>query len=91
MAKDFTPYQQKVISRFYENRSQIDEQRLGELVTNLYLVTGEKKRAKLWKSAQEIMVRLNVPKSRVEHVVSTGDPSILAMVVQDLQNGAIKR
>ena len=92
MAKrEYSNYQKKVISRYYENREQIDEQRLSELVTSLYLATGEKQKAKLWKSAEDTMTRLNVPKSRIEHVVSKQDPAVLATVVQDLATGAIPR
>lgn len=91
MAKDFSNYQKKVISRYYENREQIDEQRLSELVTSLYLATGAKQTEKLWKSAEETMQRLGVPPSRVEHVCQKRDPAILAEVVKDLQSGAIKK
>jgi hypothetical protein len=85
---DYSKFQQKVIKRYYDNREQIDEQRLSELVADLYLAEG-KKRDKLWKTAEEIMQRIKVPPSRVEHVVSSGDPSLLAEVVQDLQKGLI--
>ena len=88
--REYSNYQKKVISRYYDNREQIDEQRLSELVTSLYLATGEKQKAKLWKSAEETMTRLGVPKTRVEHVVDKKDPAILAAVVQDLASGAIK-
>lgn len=88
--RDYSNYQRKVISRYYDNREQIDEQRLAELVTNLYLASG-KKREKLWQSAEETMQRLQVPESRIRHVVDTGDPAILAEVVQDLAKGLIKR
>jgi hypothetical protein len=91
MGKDYTPYQQKVIRQFYENRDQIDEQRLSELVTNLYLAEGKRKLDKMWKSAEEIMTRLKVPPARVEHVVATRDPAILAEVVKDIQSGLIQR
>jgi len=86
--KDYTNYQKKVIQRYYDNRDQIDSQKLAELVTNLYLAEG-KKRDKLWKSAEEAMRRLKVPESRIEHVVKTADPAILAEVVNDLQSGRI--
>lgn len=91
MAKEYSNYQKKVISRYYENREQIDEQRLGELVTSLYLASGAKQIEKLWKSAEETMLRLGVPEGRVAHVVETRDAAILAEVVKDLQNGAIKK
>jgi hypothetical protein len=88
MAKEYSNYQKKVINRYYENREQIDNQRLSELVTNLYLAEG-KKRDKLWKSAEEVMQRLKVPKSRIEHVINKNDPALLAEVVNDLQAGKI--
>jgi len=86
--KDYSNYQKKVIGRYYENREQIDAQKLAELVTNLYLAEG-KKQQKMWEAAGELMTRLKVPKSRVEHVVSAADPAILAEVVNDLQSGKI--
>ena len=90
MAKrEYSNYQQKVIKRYYDNREAIDDQRLSELVTNLYLADSEKKQAKLWESAGTLMERLEVPPSRIEHVVQTRDPAILAEVVKDLQKGRI--
>ncbi len=87
--REFSSYQRKVISRFYDNREQLDHQRLAELVTSLYLAGGEKQKAKLWKSAEEAMTRLKVPPSRVEHVLAKQDPALLAAVVEDLQKGRI--
>ena len=40
--KGYTPYQQKVIRRFYENKDLRLIQKLGELVSNLYIETNEK-------------------------------------------------
>lgn len=81
---DYSNYQKKVIKRYYDNRDQLDEQRLAELVANLYLSEG-KKRAKMWETAKEIMLRLKVPQSRIDHIINTGDPAILAEVVKELQ------
>jgi hypothetical protein len=89
--RDYTPHQQKIISRYYENRDQIDEQRLAELVTNLYLASTDKQRDKLWGTAEELMTRLKVPEGRIRHVVGSQDPAILAEVIQDLQSGKIPR
>lgn len=86
---EYSNYQRKVISRYYDNRDQIDFTALSETVTNLYLAETDKKKVKLWKSAEDKMLRLGVPKSRVEHVVTTADPALLAEVVNDLQNGNI--
>ena len=86
--KDYSDHQKKIIRRYYDNREQIDSQKLAELVTNLYLSEG-KKREKLWKSAEDAMRRLKVPESRIAHVMQTGDPAVLAEVVNDLQAGRI--
>lgn len=87
---EYSKYQKKVIGRFYDNRPKIDEQRLGELVTSLYLATGEKQKQKLWKSAGETMLRLGVPQGRVDHVLAKQDAAILAEVVKDIQKGLIR-
>jgi len=87
--RDYSKYQKKVIQRYYDNRDGLDGQRLSELVADLYLAEGKKK-AKLWETAKELMTRLNVPASRVEHVVATGDAAILAEVVKDIASGKIR-
>ena len=86
--RNYSAYQQKVIQRYYNNRDQMDDQRLSELATELYLAS-EKKKPKLWESSRELMIRLGVPTSRVEHVIKTADPALLAEVVKDLQSGKI--
>ena len=86
--RNYSPHQQKIIKRFYENRDQMDDQRLSELVAELYLAS-DKKKKKLWESAQAIMTRLGVPESRIAHILKTADPAILAEVVKDLQFGRI--
>jgi hypothetical protein len=90
MAREYTRHQQKIIQRYYDNRDQIDEQKLSELVTNLYLASGKKQIAKHWETAENAMVRLGVPESRVRHVVDSKDPAVLAAVVEELQKGTLK-
>lgn len=87
--REYSRYQQKVIQRYYDNRESVDNQRLSELVADLYLAEGKKK-AKLWEQAAEIMKRLGVPEARLAHVVKSGDPTLVANVVQDIQSGHIK-
>lgn len=88
--RNFSDYQRKIIGRYYENQPQLDQQRLSELVTNLYLSEG-KKRDKHWVTAREMMTRLKVPADRIEHIMKSADPALLAEVVQDLQAGRLSR
>ena len=59
MAKH-TPHQDKIIRRYYQNQDQILIQRLGDLVTDLYLAEG-KNRVRLWKRTAEILEKLKIP------------------------------
>jgi len=88
--RDYSKYQQKVIQRFYDNREQIDDQKLAELVTNLYLAN-DKQKPKLWQRARDIMERMELPQSRIDHVIESADAAVLARVVEELQNGKLKR
>ncbi len=84
---EYSDYQKKIIKRFYDNRPDTDRQRLGELVTSLYLSSPGKKRQNLWKSIEECMGRLNVPATRIKHVMASEDAAQVAEVVQDLERG----
>lgn len=87
--REYSRYQQKVIQRFYDNREQNDEQRLSEMIADLFLAN-DKKKAKLWEQAEEIMKRLGVPEARLAHVLKQKDPTVLASVVEDIRAGHIK-
>lgn len=80
---DYSPYQQKIIQRYYENYDAIGLQRLGELATDLYLTEG-KKRANAWKKAEDVMRRMKVPEARIKHILSSDDPVQLANLVKEL-------
>jgi hypothetical protein len=84
MSSDYTPYQQKIIKRYYNNQDTIQRQRLAELVTDLYLSEG-KKRQKAWQAAATAMKKLGVAQSRIDHVVQKGDPALLAEIVKELE------
>ena len=59
-------------------------QRLGDLVADLYLAEG-KKRIKAWESAATAMLKLGIPQSRVDHIVASDDPRLVAKLVTELQ------
>ena len=77
-------YQKGIIKRYYANQDTIQLQKLAELVTELYLAEG-KKRPKVWKSIAAALEKLDVPKTRIEHLLKTDDPALVAKLVQELQ------
>jgi len=76
--RDYTPYQQRVIRRYYQNQDQIREQSLADLVSDLYLATTEKKKDALWKRARALMEGLGVPAATIERVCAARDARVLA-------------
>lgn len=84
MPGDFTPYQQKIIKRYYNNLDTLQLQRLAEMVGELYLAEG-KKLQKTWASAATAMQKLGVPQARIDHLVKLGKPALVAEVVKELE------
>jgi hypothetical protein len=81
--ENFSAHQQKIIKRYYSNQETIQLQKLGELVTELYLAEG-KKRERMWKSVATSLEKLGVPQSRIDHVVNSAKPELLAALVKEL-------
>jgi hypothetical protein len=78
-----TTKQQKIIQNYYENREAISLQRLGELVTELYLAEG-KARQRQWTYVRAALEKLKVPPARIEHLVKQDNPSLVAKLVEEL-------
>ena len=84
MAKrDYSEHQIDVISNYYQNLDAIMLQKLGELVTELYLADTQKKKDRLWERAHKAMVKLKVPPAIVNHIMQKKDVEILAKNLQD--------
>jgi len=80
-------YQQRVIKDYYQNRDAIMLQRLGEMVTDLYLAEG-KRRESIWKRVAGALEKLEVPAKRIEHVVQSDNPALVAALVKELMDKA---
>ena len=81
--ENYSPHQQKIIKRYYDNIDQVAWQRLAELVADLYLAEG-KKRDKLWVSAASFMEKLKVPATRIAAIADKKDAEALAKLVKEL-------
>lgn len=76
-------YQQRVIRDYYQNFDAIMLQRLGDLVSDLYLAEG-KSRARVWKRVAGALEKLKVPASRIDHIVQSDNPALVADLLNEL-------
>ena len=81
---NYTKHQQGIIKRYYENKDTIQLQRLGELVTDLYLAEG-KKCDKIWQTVANTLKKLEVPQDHIDHLIKQNDPTLVANLVKELE------
>jgi hypothetical protein len=84
---DYTPYQRKVIQRYYKNQDAAKGQRLQEIVSDLYLATTPKKRDALWAKVQDLLLHAGVSEAEATRLVTGRNVERLAEVVQRLAKG----
>jgi hypothetical protein len=82
MAKH-TPYQEKIIRRYYENKDDIMVQKLSELVTDLYLAEGKSKK-RVWERIAAALTNLKIPDAQIQHLVKADNPTLVANLVKEL-------
>ena len=70
---DHTPYQRKIIDRYYKNFDAIKYQRLSELATDLYLAEG-KKLDRLWSQVESSLRKLEFPEPRIAELIRKPRP-----------------
>lgn len=79
----YTPYQRKVIQRYYDHRDQIVLDRLGQIVTDLALAGSDQQRSRLWKRAEQAMRALKVPEPVVLRLLEAKRVELLARHVKE--------
>jgi hypothetical protein len=82
--QDYTPHQQKIIKRYYDNNDTIQRQRLAELVTELFLSEG-KKRARVWDRIASALLKLGLPQAQIDHLRAQDNPELMAKVVKEFE------
>ncbi len=82
--KGYTQYQKKVIKSFYDNKDTRLVQKLGELVSNLYLETNEKKTETGWKKIKKMLTDINVHPGEVEYLTKDKNLSKISKKLDEL-------
>ncbi len=82
--KGYTKYQQKAIRNFYDNKDLRLVQKLGELVSNLYLETNEKKKETGWKKIKKMLSDEKVHPGEVEFFTKDKNLSIISKKLDEI-------
>jgi len=77
-------YQKGIVKRYYEHKDTLATQKLGEIVSELYLCTDEKKAGRLWDRAAKALTNAGANKVRVERLMRSRDVERLAEIVNEL-------
>jgi len=80
---EHTPYQRKVIERYYDHRDSIMLNKLSELVSELYLAQTDKKRDQLWTRVDKAMRQLKIKDAVREHIMNARNVETLADHLRD--------
>ena len=85
MAKrNYSAHQQRIIKNYYKNKDDIQTQKLGDIIAELYLAATDKKRASLWKRVEKILVHLEVDPKTIKFVVDSRDIETLSEIASEL-------
>lgn len=82
---DRSKFQSKVIKNYYNNRENIAIQRLQELVTELYLTEG-KKRKQNWKHVETHLLKMDVKQATIDHLIEQDNPELVASLIKKLES-----
>lgn len=78
-----TKYQEKIIKSYYRNRDGIAEQRIQELITDLYLSEG-KKRLQHWKNIRKHLEALGAKPPQLDLLEKQDRPELVLEFFQTL-------
>ncbi len=76
-------HQERIIRNYYKNQDAIMIQRLGDLVTDLFLAEG-KARVRLWKRVTVTLEKLEIPNDQIQHLVQSDNPTLVANLLKKL-------
>lgn len=88
--REYSAHQRKIIDRYYQHEDTIVAQRVGEIVSELFLAIGdEKKTNQLWARAEKALARSGLSQAKVEKVLKERDLEGLGRLAGEL--GGAKR
>ena len=77
-------HQKSIVRRYYEHQDDRCSQKLGEVVSDLYLETNSAKVKRLWESADAALRGMGANPARVNKIVAERNLPALAKLVEEL-------
>lgn len=74
-------YQRGIVNRYYQNLDTITLQKLGEIVSDLYLADSPKKIDSLWQRAEKALSKADPEGERAPKIIESRDVAALAAFV----------
>lgn len=87
----FSRHQQGIVRRYYEHLDTITLQKLGEIVSDLYLADSAKKTEQLWKRAETALAKVAANEQAVRTTLQSRDVTKLAQLVNEMTVESGKR
>jgi hypothetical protein len=84
--RDLSRHQEKIVKRYYEHHDTIQAQKLGELVSELWLAESDAARKKLWTKARTALDRLDADPKRVAAVCDAQDVEGLTKLIKQIES-----
>jgi len=85
--RDLSRHQEKIVKRYYEHHETIQANKLGELLSELWLAESDAARNRLWKRARQALLRLGVKEERVAAVCDAQDAEALGKLIKQVERG----
>lgn len=79
--RQYSKHQKDLIRRYYENRDDIMTQRLGDLITDIYLCESPRKLDHLWDRVRRALSNMNEHQSLIDDLIERRDLKTLAEIV----------
>jgi hypothetical protein len=76
-------HQDRIIRNYYQNQDAIMLQKLGDLVTDLFLAEGKAK-DRLWKRLAAVLTNLKIPDDQIQHLIRCDNPTLVANLLKKL-------
>jgi hypothetical protein len=87
MAKDLTPYQRRIVDRYYQHKDTIHATKLSEIVSEIAVESDPKRLDRLWKTAGDYLAKCGVEAATIAAAIPARNLPLLGQVAGAIMSG----